>query len=268
MKSILSAISSGLLLAALLTFIGGACNCLFGWQLALGSRGGAGVPLPDDWISVIACTALLALLGALSWAAGNPRELLQRVRRHPLATASLVIAIAGSIYAGYYSLSGGALGAAIARNDVVKIGDIVKSGKVKTEQVDKLLWQALKAGQVEAARAMLQNGANIERQNPDQGATLLADGVVFFPKASVLLLLELGANASHKDKYGQTPAMRMICYRLPNFPQEGEAGMVELLKALAAVEGDLKSPGISNEAPIQAAETRGQKQVVELLKGL
>lgn len=268
MKSVFSAISSGLFMAALVTFLGGACNCLFGWHLALGTRGGNSVPLPNDWISLLACTALLALLGGLCWAVGNPGELVQKVRRHPLATAASLLALAASVYGGYYNLSGGALGSAISRNDTARIAEIVKSGKVKAEQVDKLLWQALKNGQTEAARAMLRNGANIDRLNPDQGTSLLGDGVVFFPKASVLLLLELGADPGHKDKFGQTPAMRLICYRLPNFPQEGEAGMVELLKALAAAGGDMESPGISKETPLQAAETRGQKQVAELLKSL
>ena len=110
---------------------------------------------------------------------------------------------------------------------------------------------------LEAARAMLENGANVHRLNPDQGTSLLADGVVYFPKASVLLLLEKGANPSQPDKFGQTPTMRLICYRMPNFPQQGEPEMVELLRALAKAGGDLKTVGISKETPLQAAEARG-----------
>ncbi len=268
MKAMFSLISSGLLVAAILTFLGGACNCLFGWQLALGTRGSASVPLPDDWVSVLASSFLLALLAGFSWALGNPQELLQKIRRHPGATAALLLLAAASIYGGYYSLSGGALGSAIRRNDTARIAEIVKSGTCPAEQVDSLLWQALKLGQIEAARAMLENGANVHRLNPDQGTSLLADGVVYFPKASVLLLLEKGADPSQPDKFGQTPTMRLICYRMPNFPQQGEPEMVELLRALAKAGGDMKTVGISKETPLQAAEARGQKQVAEFLQSL
>lgn len=268
MKAVFSLISVGLSMAAILTFLGGACNCLFGWQLALGTRGASAVPLPDDWISVLATSFLLALLAFFSWALGNPKEFIGRIRRYPGPTAALLLLAAMSIYGGYYSLSGGALGAAIRRNDTVGISEIVKSGRLKAEQVDSLLWQALKQGQIEASRAMLANGASVNRLNPDQETTLLGDGVVFFPKASVLLLLEMGADPSQQDKFGQTPTMRLICYRMPNFPQQGESEMVELLRALAKAGGDMKTAGISKQTPLQAAEARGQKQVGEFLRSL
>lgn len=265
-KMFFSIVSQGLAAAAGITFLGGSLNTLLGWNLAL-SVGGSSTPLPRDFVSVLAVTILLGLLAGLSAVAADPGRFVRWLRTHPKQAVGISLAVLVTVGTGIFQISGGGLGSALRSGDAEKIRVYLEKHPVEPDVLRKHLYQALKGGQLQTAGAVLQSTKDLNRTAGEHQTTLLADGVVFFPKDSVLLLLEKGADPKILDKFARTPALRLVLYRLPNFSAEGEEGMVELLKALQKSGCDLHQAAEDGETPLKAAQARGLKQVASFLEG-
>ncbi|NJN72598.1 MAG: hypothetical protein HC799_07175 [Limnothrix sp. RL_2_0] len=61
MQAFLDLIAILLVFAAALTFVSGSLNALFGWNLGL-RIGGSSIPLPEDFVSVVAIAIALIIL--------------------------------------------------------------------------------------------------------------------------------------------------------------------------------------------------------------
>lgn len=264
-KMFFSLVSQGLAAAAGITFLGGSLNTLLGWNLAL-TVGSSSTPLPRDMVSVLAVTTLLGLLAGFSAVAADPGRFFRWVRTHPKQAVAILLAVVAAIGTGIFQVSGGGLGSALRSGDAEKIRVYLEKHPVEPDVLRKHLYQALKGGQLQAAGAVLQSYKDLNQTAGEHQTTLLADGVVFFPKESVLLLLEKGADPKIPDKFVRTPALRLVLYRLPNFPTEGEEGMVELLKALQKAGCDLQQAAEDGETPLKAAQARGLKKVASFLE--
>lgn len=260
-----SILSQGLAGAAVVTLLGGTLNTLLGWNLSL-SIGGSSTPLPRDAVSVIAVSAILGLLAGFAAVVADPARFLGWLRTHPRQAAGILVAALVTLATGAYQIAGGGLGSVLRSGDREKIAAYLKGHPVSPEVLRKHLYQALKGGQLNVAGALMENFPELDQTAGEHQTTLLADGVVFFPKDSVLLMLRQGADARIPDKFVRTPALRLVLYRLPNFPAEGEAGMVELLQALQKSGCDLQQPAEDGETPLKAAQTRGLKEVSRFLE--
>ena len=258
--------AQGLKGAALISFLGGSLNTLLGWNLALGTRGSS-TPLPRDAVSVVAVTALLALLAGFCAFVAEPRRYVDWIRRHPLQAGGLSLTGLAILGLGAFQIGGGGLGAALRSGNADTVRVYLKAHPTEPEALRKNLYQELKAGHLEVAGALLEAYSGLDQRTGEQQTTLLAEGVVFFPKDSVLLLLQKRADPKISDKFGRSPAHRLVLYRLPNFSAEGEEGMIELLKALQQNGSDLNQPGQDGETPLKAAQARGQTKVVQFLQG-
>lgn len=266
-NAIFSAIYQGMLAVGTLALLGGACNCLFGWNIGLTPKGGQTLELPHDWPSVLLFTAFLYFIAAVSWVIANPSLFMEKVRQNKVAAAVITLGSLAVIAAGVYNLSGGALGRAISNDDGAAVAQAMKSGSLSQEQVRKELHLALKNGKLAAAKAMLENGAEVNAAGGDQNTTVLGEGVVFFPKQAILLLLEQKADPNAKDKFGRNPAVRMILYRLTWNKQENEESLLELLKALQTAGCRLDTPDSEGKSAKDTAKLLGFKKIEKFLEG-
>lgn len=266
LRMFFSILSQGLAGAAVVSVLGGTLNTLLGWNLSL-SVAGSSTPLPRDAVSVVAVSALLGLLAGLAAVVADPARSFGWLRAHPRQAAGFSLLVLGALAIGLFQVTGGGLGSALRSGDHQKIRAYLEKHQVAPELLRKHLYQALKGGQLTVAEAILENFADLNQTAGEHQTTLLADGVVFFPKDSVLLLLGQGADPKISDRFRRTPALRLVLYRLPNFSAEGEAGMVELLQALEKSGCDLKQPAEDGETPLKAAQARGLKQVAGFLEG-
>jgi hypothetical protein len=260
MRWLMNLISSGLFLAAAMTLIGGLLNTFLGLSLAL-SAGGSSTPFPSDVVSTMACAGVLAFLGAGAWGVANFSTLVSFGRRRPGVVLASLFAFLSCLYGAYFALAGGTLGLANENNDGEAVRRALEQGGVPQEELDGHLYQALKAGRLESAKALLAGGADPNHLTPEGRATLLVDGVVFFPKEAVLLLLDSGADPNREDTLGRTAAHTLLLYRFEFRSGETEDNVLEILRALGEYGADLKKPNREGKTPLDLAQSSGLKSV-------
>ena len=257
-----SLVAYGLSSAAVMVFLGGTLRVLTGWNLALKS----GVALPDDMVSVVVLTVLFLVLAAISWSIANFGKVIAWVKAKPLLAGGAVLASVLAVYGAYFTLVGGALGNAVEHNNPAAATKALESGKYPTDQLNRYLYQALKNGYLDVAKTLIEHGADINRIGEDQKSSLLADACIFFPKESVLLLLERGAKTDLKDKFGRTAALVMVLYRQDHQKADGQAGIIALLESLKKSGADLKAAATDGKTPLSVAKDYKYDQVIEFLE--
>ncbi len=234
MKAFFSLIANALLLVSALVVVLGAINSVFGLSLGI-SIGGSDVSLLPDFFGNLGLAAVLLLLAGIFEFLSDPKKLFYWVKRHKVQTAVGLVVLCSLAYMTLFSLMGGAVGMAVESNDVAKIKTLLAEKKYAPEELNPHLYQALKAGHLEMARALIEGGADINMQSGEQDTPLLGSAVVFFPKPAVELLLELKADPNRVDRLGRSPAMLLVLYRWSSSPKETEADNLILFQKL--VEG-------------------------------
>ena len=264
LRTFFDLIASGLFVATVLTLIGGLLNSLLGWNLSL-SIGGSSNELPHDLISTLLFSSFLGFLGGLSWALGNAEKVVAFVRQKPALVAGLAVALMASLYGAYYTLSGGALGAAVERGDAQAVVQTLEGKSYSQKELDGHLYQSLRKGNLEVARALVAGGANPNRISQDHDSPMLVEAVVWFPQASVLALMELGADPKREDSLGRNPVHTMLLYRLEHVPEEKEEGLVTLLEAMLARGVDLAKASNNGDTPDSLARQHKFSKVSDWL---
>lgn len=267
MRMFFSLLSSGLVMASVMTLIGGLYNTVTGKSLAL-SIGGSSTPLPTDLFSSVACAGVLAFVAAAAWTAANLSTVLDFGKRRPGVLAASLLGFAVCVYGAYFTLAGGRLGMACERDDAGAVSLALAKSKVPQDELDDHLYQALKAGRLNSARALLAGGADPNHLTEEKKATVLVDGVVFFPQEAVLLLLEMGADPRREDALGRTAAHTLLLYRFQFRQGETEDSVLALLQALGQHGADLKKADKEGKTPRDLAREGNLKQIQSWLDSL
>jgi ankyrin repeat protein len=123
------------------------------------------------------------------------------------------------------------------------------------EQVDKVLYDASKNGDLEEAKRAIENGADVNVKNDvDRGLTPLHKACFNGKVAVISLLLEKGANVNAQSKYGSTP-LDSACYN-------GYDAVVALLLENGA---DIHAKNDNGQMPLHTACFYGHAAVVSIL---
>jgi hypothetical protein len=255
----------GLSSAAAMVFLGGTLRVVTGWNLAIKS-GSSSIALPDDMLSVVVLTVLFLVLAGICWSIANFDKVIAWVKAKPLLAAGAVVTSVLSIYGAYFIMVGGALGNAVEHNNPAAATKALESGKYPQDQLNRYLYQALKNGYLDVAKSLLDHGADANRIAGDHQSSLLADACIFFPKDSVLLLLERGAKTDLKDKFGRTAAQVMVLYRQDHQKADGQPGLILLLESLKKSGADLKAPATDGTTCLSVAKQYKYDQVIEFLE--
>lgn len=252
--------SSGVLIAAAMTLIGGLINTATGTSLAL-SIGGSSTPLPTDLVSTLVCAGGLALVAAVTWGMANFSAVLDFCKRRPGVVGAVLLGVGACLYGAYFTLAGGTLGLACERDDAAAVALALDKSKVPQQQLDEHLYQELKTGRLNSARALLEGGANPNHWTEEKKAPLLVDGVVFFPQEAVTFLLEHGADPNGTDTLGRTAAHTLLLYRFQFRQGETEDSVLALLKALGQHGADLERANKEGKTPRDLARDGGLKRI-------
>ncbi len=231
--ALLTALTSGL------TFVIGVLNKLFDWNLGLGI-GGFDIDLPQDFVGTTAVAVGLLAMAGLFELMANFRQILSKVKARPLPYLAVLVLVVGSAVAGLYNLAGGALGVAVENNDVERVSALIAESDYSKEALGAHLYQALRKQQLELADALLKGGADVNRVSGEFETPLLTNACIYFPRDSVVWLLDRGANPNLQDNLGRTPAFNLLQYRSGHFPSESEKDTVELLSRLQQAGADFE----------------------------
>lgn len=264
-KNLFGLVGSGLMAAAGITLFGGLLNTAIDGSLAI-SVGGSTMALPTDVVSTLVSALLLAMLAGASLAVAYAEKVLGFCRARPAIALSLVAGFFLAIYGAYFQIVGGSLGVAVDNGDAARVAIALESGDYTEETLNSHLYQSLKAGHLDVAKALIAGGADPNRIAGEHESPLLADAVVWFGKDSVLLLLEQGADPKRQDKLGRTAVHTMLAYRLMNRPEDGEKGVIALLTSLESHGADLHQAATDGQSPLKIAENNGLKEVAAWLK--
>ena len=248
--ALLTALTSGL------TFVIGVLNKLFDWNLGLGI-GGFDIDLPQDFVGTMAVAAALLILAGLIELAANFRLVLSKIKAHPLPFAAVLILVVGSAAAGLYNLAGGALGVAVESDDVGKVSALLAESEYSQDDLGSHLYQALRNGRLEMAEALLNGGADVNRVSGEFETPLLTSACIYFPRDSVVWLLDHGADPNRQDNLGRTPAFTLLQYRAGHFPSESEQDTVELLTKLHQAGADFQISSDDGKSARDLSAERG-----------
>jgi hypothetical protein len=229
--ALLTAVASGL------TFVVGVLNKAFDWNLGLGI-GGFDIELPQDFVGTMAVAIALLFLAGFFELIGNFQKVKARIKAHPLLFALSVIALGGAVLGGLYNIAGGPLGLAVESGDNEKVRSLLTEGEYPPSELGDHLYQTLKRNDLVASQLLLDAGADPNRFSGEFETPLLSSASIFFPKESVLWLLENGADPNSRDSMGRTAAINMLLYRSSYFPDESE--QLEILEHLKSAGADFE----------------------------
>ena len=119
------------------------------------------------------------------------------------------------------------------------------------------LFNATEFKEYEISKLLLENGANVDATNFEDGTTSLMNSSFNNDKETTKLLLEYNANPDLGNKYGDT-ALHMACRQ----------GYVEIVKLLLEYDADynIENRFSGADTPLKLAEREGHEEIVALLK--
>lgn len=266
MKAFLSVIAYMLLLVAGAVVVLGGLNAAFDLNLGLGI-GGTELELMPDFVGNLGLAAILVVLAGLFEFLSNPKRVFSWIKAHKPHTAAIVAALVGGSYLGLMALMGGSLGMAVESNNVDKVKSLLSKEQYQVSELNPHLYQALKRGHLDMARALIEGGADINQQSGEQTTSLLGSAVTFFPKEAVELLLDLKADPNRVDSYGRTPAMMLVLYRTSNVPTESDAERTALFAKVVESGTDLSIKESTGKTLLEVAKEHGVQAYVDYLEG-
>jgi ankyrin repeat protein len=128
------------------------------------------------------------------------------------------------------------------------------------------LAEAAGNGNVEAVRALLASGAQVNQGDPQYYSTALIDAVNGAQPEMVKLLLAAGADIKQADRRGQTPLLRAI--ENPGTvgdSQERRALCIELARFLVAMGADVNDFTEGGWSPLMAAVNENWPEMIRFL---
>jgi Ankyrin repeat len=238
MKALFSLLAVTLLVTAALTLGAGTLNHFFDLGLGLGI-GGFDLELPDQFGAVVALAVTQVVMSMFFELLANPGRLKSAFQRRPKTYSGLGLILVAMLVGGFLSLAGGPLGLAVEAGDTAKVQALLQDGNFSSDELNPHLYQALKAGRIEMAQALLQAGADPNQRSGEFQTPLLSSAVTWFPKNSVLWLAEQRPESNSKDSFGRTSIHLLALYRAGNFPQETSQDQLEILQVLEKAGADL-----------------------------
>ena len=119
------------------------------------------------------------------------------------------------------------------------------------------LFNATESKNFEISKLLLENGANVDAANFEDGTTSLMNSSFNNDKETTKLLLEYNANPDLGNKYGDT-ALHMAC-------RKGYTDIVKLLLEHNA-DANVENKFMGANTPLKLALREGNKEIVYLLQ--
>ncbi|MGK7888776.1 MAG: ankyrin repeat domain-containing protein [Leptolyngbyaceae cyanobacterium] len=266
MKAFLELISLLVLIAAGITFVAGSLNQLFDWNLAL-QIGGSTIPLPEDFVGVVAVAIALALLSGLCFLLADLKRPLRFLGQYRMASlGGLAVAIALLIIGAPRVLPNLFLELAVQGNDSAKAQAMLEQRSYPPAVLSELTYWSLKHEDYALTEMMFEQGADINHRRGEFESTLLHDAVNFFAPAATDFLLDRGIDPNAQDTLGRTALHVLITYRANHMVGMAEPEILSLAKSLVAAGADATLTDESDQTAIALADSKGYDTVVQFLR--
>ena len=253
MKALLSLIAVCLVVTAALTVVAGTLNHFLELNLGL-AVGGFDIALPQHFGEVVVLAVVQLILAALLETASDPGRIWQLVLKRKLLSLGILLSTVGALAVGLMTLAGGPLGLAVEAGDTAKVVQLLGQEQYTPEELNPLFYQALRTGNIEMAKALHKAGGDPNHRSGERNTPLIHSAVTWFPKDSVLLLLEEGVDLTSLDKFGRTPGHILLLYRESNFSQESDGDRLELLQKMTESGLDLSVAATDGSTVASLAE--------------
>jgi ankyrin repeat protein len=139
-----------------------------------------------------------------------------------------------------------ALLAAVAAGDAARLAQVIaRQPQTVASHGGQALLLAARDGDVDVARVLVQNGADLEAVDDEHRDTPLGWAAFYAQAGVAVVLLEAGANREHQDGYGNTPlgyalkgaAGDLRKYRVER-PAEAYLAVAEVLRQYGAEDAE------------------------------
>lgn len=265
LKAFSDFVAGSLLICSGLVLVAGVLNELFGWNLAL-KIGGSRIEIPDDLVGLVFLCIILCLMALFFWSMTRLKEIWTKIQAHPFVTITAVVCVSGGLFLGIQQALGGALGFAVERGDEAKVLSLLQTETYPPEELGEYLYQALKNSHFEMAKGLLEKGADPNRISGEQATPLLTSAMIWFPRESIDILLDVKADPNLTDSLGRTSAICLLLYRKGNFPETDTRELAAIVQKLNEAGADFTIEATNGDTALALAEKLDSPEVMEAMK--